>query len=161
MRHASKAVLVGSAFLCAASFSPSWSGRSGISFSVPQAQARVGRPATAVSAAGVARRHARRGTYVGAGIAGAAALGTAAALGVASSGYYGGGPYYRDAGYGYAGDPGYASDPGYAGDPYAAYDSYGGYYVPYGSHFTGCLAAPRVGAYASQPWTDTPTCPGY
>jgi len=118
---------------------------------VPKAQARVGRPATPVSAAGVARRHARRGTYVGAGIAGAAALGTAAALGAASNGYYYGG----GAGYGYA------SDPGYAGDPYAAYDYYGGYGVPYGSHYTGCLAAPRVGAYASQPWTDTPTCPGY
>jgi len=151
MRYASKAVLVGSAFLCAASFSPNWSAGSDISFSVPKAQARVGRPATPVSAAGVARRHARRGTYVGAGIAGAAALGTAAALGAASNGYYYGG----GAGYGYA------SDPGYAGDPYAAYDYYGGYGVPYGSHYTGCLAAPRVGAYASQPWTDTPTCPGY
>jgi hypothetical protein len=57
MRHASKAVLVGSAFICAASFSPTWSGGSDISFSVPQAQARVGRPATPMSAAGVARRH--------------------------------------------------------------------------------------------------------
>lgn len=154
MRYASKAVLVGSAFLCAASFSPRWSGGSDISLSVPKAQARVGRPATPVSAAGVARRHARRGTYgrgmyVGAGIAGAAALGTAAALGAASNGYYGGGPYYGGAGY------------GYAGDPYAAYDYYDGYYVPYGSNYTGCLAAPRVGAFASQPWTDTPTCPGY
>jgi hypothetical protein len=152
MRNACKAVLVGSAFLCAASFSPSWSGGNDISFSVPQAQARAGRPATPASAAGVARRQARRGTYVGAGVAGAAALGTAAALGVASSGYYGGGPGYGDVGY------------GYAGDPYAAYDYYGGsggYYVPYGSNYTGCLAAPRVGAYASQPWTDTPTCPGY
>jgi hypothetical protein len=158
MRHASKAVLVGSAFICAASFSPTWSGGSDISFSVPQAQARVGRPATPMSAAGVARRHVRRGAYVGAGVAGAAALGTAAAVGAATNGYYGGGPGYEDTGYGYAG----------AGDPYAAYDYYGGYggygggyYVPLGSHYTGCLAAPRVGAYASQPWTDTPTCPGY
>src|SRR6202012_4704292 len=116
MRRAFKAVLVGSAFLCAASFSPSWSGRSDISLSVPKAEARAGRPATPMSAAGVARRHARHGAYRGAYVAGAAALGTAAALGAASMGYYGGGPYY-------GGD-----DYGYAGDPYGAYD----YYVPYG-----------------------------
>jgi hypothetical protein len=86
----------------------------GISLSVENAQARVGRPLTPVSVAGVARRQTRRAIY-GAGVvgAGAAAVGTAAAIGTAGAvattspnwgwggnpyqtgtGYYAGGPYY-------------------------------------------------------------------
>ena len=118
MKHVRRTVLVTSAFTCAALFSFAWSEQDGISLSIESAQARVGRPLTPVSVAGVARRQARRGAYgygagvVGAGLA-AAAVGTAAAAAAApyygGTGYYSGGPYYRGAG-SYAG-----------GGPYAAY----------------------------------------
>jgi hypothetical protein len=90
-----------STFACAALLSFGWSQQTGVSISVESAQARVGRPLTPVSVAGVARRQTRRAVY-GAGIAGAAAVGTAA--------YYGGagGPYYQSASY-------------YGGGPYASY----------------------------------------
>lgn len=82
--------------------------------SVESAQARVGRPLTPVSVAGVARRQTRRGVY-GAGIAGAAVVGTAAAVAAApyygGAGYYTGGPYYGGTGY-------------YTGGPHAAYGAY-------------------------------------
>src|SRR3981081_4918421 len=91
-----------------------WCPGGGPSVAVESAQARVGRPLTPVSVAGVARRHPRRAVY-GAGVvgAGAAAVGTAAAIGTAGAvaatspnwgwggnpyqtgtGYYAGGPYY-------------------------------------------------------------------
>jgi len=88
-------------------FSFSWSEQDGISLSVESAQARVGRPLTPLSGAGVARRQYRRAAYgtgvVGAGVVGAAAIGTAAAVAATApyyggAGYYGGGPY---AAYGY------------------------------------------------------------
>ena len=175
MKHARKAILAGSAFLCATSLSFGWSDHGGLPLSVASAQARVGRPATPVSVAGVARRHVRRGGYVGAGLAGAAAVGTAAAIGSAYyNGYYRGGPYYRGAGYGYGAGPYEA----YGGGPYEAYGAvlpYGGYVaapyggygaVPYGAYGYGyyrtdCVPGPRVGAFATQPWTDAPTCPPY
>jgi hypothetical protein len=96
-----------STFACAALLSFGWSQQTGVSISVESAQARVGRPLTPVSVAGVARRQTRRAIY-GAGTAGAAAVGTAAA--VATSPYYGGagGPYYQGARY-------------YGGGPYASY----------------------------------------
>jgi hypothetical protein len=107
MKHVRKAALAASAFTCAALFSFGWSERGGISLSVESAQARVGRPLTPMSVAGVARRQNRRAAYgygagvVGAGL-GAAAIGTAAAIGgagyYAGTGYYGG-PYYQGAGY--------------------------------------------------------------
>jgi hypothetical protein len=101
-----KVAIAASTFACAALLSFGWSEERGISLSVENAQARVGRPLTPVSAAGVARRHTRRAVY-GAGVvgAGAAAVGTAAAIGTAAAvgatspyytgaGYYAGGPYY-------------------------------------------------------------------
>src|SRR5258708_25981058 len=115
MKHARKAALAASAFTCAALLSFGWSEQGGMSLSIESAQARVGRPLTPVSAAGVARRQTRRAVY-GAGVvgAGAAAVGTAAAIGTAGAvaatspnlgwggnpyqtgtGYYAGGPYYR------------------------------------------------------------------
>jgi hypothetical protein len=101
MKHLKTATLAASAFAIAASFSIGWSEQGGISLSVASAQARVGHPATPVSAAGVARRHARRGVY-GAGVAGAAVAGTAAAIGtaaaVASAPVYGGYGAYQPAG---------------------------------------------------------------
>jgi hypothetical protein len=111
MKHVRRAALAASAVACAALFSFGWSEQGGISLSVESAQARVGRPLTPVSVAGVARRQTRRAVY-GAGIAGAAVVGTAAAVAAApyygGAGYYSGGPYYQGAQY-------------YARGPYAAY----------------------------------------
>ncbi|UGY05426.1 hypothetical protein [Bradyrhizobium quebecense] len=118
-----------STFACATLFSITWSEQGGISASVESAQARVGRPLTPMSAAGVARRHTRRAAYgygVGAGIAATAAVATAAATAPVYAGwgtnnwtdayaaqtdphfgkpyyparaYYGGSPYYGYAGW--------------------------------------------------------------
>ena len=110
MKHVRKAALAASAFACTALLSFGWSEQGGLSLSVESAQARVGRPLTPVSVAGVARRQTRRAVY-GAGIAGAAVVGTAAAVAAApyygGAGYYSGGPYYQGA--------------RYARDSYAAY----------------------------------------
>ena len=85
-----------SAFACATLLSFSWSEQRGVSLSVESAQARVGRPLTPVSVAGVARRQNRRAyRYDAAGMSGpmavnyagiAAAAGTAAVAG--GTGYY-------------------------------------------------------------------------
>jgi hypothetical protein len=111
MKHARKTALAASAFTCAALLSFGWSEQGGISLSVESAQARVGRPLTPVSVAGVARRQTRRAVY-GAGVAGAAAVGTAAAIGTAgavaatSPNWGWGGPYQTGTGYN-AGGPYY------------------------------------------------------
>jgi hypothetical protein len=93
--------IAASTFACAALLSFGWSEQRGLSLSIEKAEARVGRPLTPVSVAGVARRHNRRAVYgAGAAAAGtAAAIGTAAAVGATSpyytgAGYYAGGPYY-------------------------------------------------------------------
>jgi hypothetical protein len=113
-----KTLAVTSTFACATLLSFSWSGQDGVSLSVESAQARVGRPLTPVSVAGVARRQNRRAAYRydAAGIAGpmavdyagiaAASAGTAAAVGAATS-----------PGWGWGGNPYYAGGP-YAGGPY-------------------------------------------
>jgi len=101
-----------STFACATLLSIGWSEQRGVSLSVESAQARVGRPLTPMSGAGVARRHYRRAGYgYGAGVigAGAVAAGTAAAVAATSPGW-GGNPYY-------GGDQYYAGEP-YAGGPY-------------------------------------------
>jgi hypothetical protein len=113
MKHVNlrNAAIATSTFACAALLSFGWSEQRGVSLSIDSAQARVGRPLTPVSVAGVARRQNRRAAYgygygagvVGAGV-GAAAVGTAAAVaatqpwnwggtGPYNRGYYGGGPY--------------------------------------------------------------------
>jgi hypothetical protein len=111
-------VIAASTFAAAGLLSFSWSEQGGISLSVESAHARVGRPLTPVSVAGVARRHNRRAAYgygygagvVGAGVAGAAAVGTAAAVAATSPNWgWGTGPYY-----------GGAARTGYYGDAYAA-----------------------------------------
>lgn len=136
MKHLGKSAVAISAFACAAMSSLSLSEQGGLSLSTPAAQARVGRPLTPVSVAGVARRHARRGVYgYGAAAAGVAAVGAAATVAAASHygdpGYYGGADhYYGDPGY-YHEDAGYYhTAPGYvAGGPYhEAY--YGNTYHP-------------------------------
>src|SRR4051794_21449308 len=104
-KNLTRFAIAASTFACATLLSFGWSEQGSVSLSVENAQARVGRPLTPMSGAGVARRHYRRGAYgYGAGV-GAAAIGTAAAVGAAASwggdpyhegtGYYQGGPYYR------------------------------------------------------------------
>lgn len=138
MKHVRKAALAASAFTCAALFSLGWSEQGGISLSVESAQARIGRPLTPMSVAGVARRQNRRAAYgygagvVGAGVAGAA-VGTAAAVAATSpnwgwgggpyytgTGYYGGGPYYTGTGY-YGGGVSGARAAYYGGGPYSGW----------------------------------------
>jgi hypothetical protein len=132
MKHARKTALAASAFTCAALLSFGWSEQRGLSLSVEKAEARVGRPLTPVSVAGVARRHNRRAVGAGAvavgmgrygggpnnagGLvggddsgtyAGAAAVGTAGAVAATSPNWgWGGNPYQTGAGY-YAGGPYY------------------------------------------------------
>ena len=88
-----KVAIAASTFTCAALFSVSWSEQRGVALSVDDAEARVGRPLTPGSVAGVARRQHRRAAYgygVGAGVAGAAALATAGAVAAATSPGYDG-----------------------------------------------------------------------
>ena len=90
-----KVAIATSTFACATLLSFSWSEQLGVSLSVESAQARVGRPLTPVSVAGVARRQNRRAyRYDAAGIAGpeavnyaglAGAAGTAAVAGTAAA----------------------------------------------------------------------------
>src|SRR5262245_42483119 len=104
--------IAASAFACAALMSPSWSEQGGVSLSVESAQARVGRPLTPVSAAGVARRQTRRAVY-GAGVAGAGAY--------AAGAYYGGAGPYAYTGQAYAGPNYYGTGSGYACQPGTLY----------------------------------------
>jgi hypothetical protein len=70
-----KRALLATAFLALGSLaSINWSPTEGLSVAVESAQARVGRPLTPVSVAGVARRHTRR-AVVGGAVVGAAAAG--------------------------------------------------------------------------------------
>src|SRR5215475_2673310 len=85
-----------STFAGAALLSFGWSEQRGLSLSVEEAQARIGRPLTPLSVAGVARRQYRRAAYgYGAGVVGAglAAGAVGAAAVAASSPYYDGGYY--------------------------------------------------------------------
>ncbi|WP_247317845.1 hypothetical protein [Bradyrhizobium sp. 21] len=73
MRHISlkRALLVAAVLACGVSGSVGWSENDGLSLSVDSAQARVGRPLTPVSVAGVARRTTRRAVVGGAVVGGA------------------------------------------------------------------------------------------
>jgi hypothetical protein len=63
-----KSVLAAAAMVCAVSGSIGWSRDNGLSLSVESAQARVGRPLSPVSVAGVARRSTRRAVVGGAAV---------------------------------------------------------------------------------------------
>jgi hypothetical protein len=76
--------LVAAALLCAAPFSLHWSPAKTLTLSLDKADARVGRPLTPGSVAGVNRRVHRR-AYYGAAAAGAAAYGV---YGRPACGYY-------------------------------------------------------------------------
>jgi len=112
-------------FCVYALFSFSWSEQSGIALSIDSARARVGRPLTPVSVAGVARRQNRR-----------AAVGVGVGVG---AGYYAGSPYYsagvRGAQAAYVGSyaipdttrPHYAVTAYYAGGPWYGYSGWDDY----------------------------------
>ena len=67
----------------------------------------------------------------------------------------------------YSSNWGYPDNNSYWGDPayssYWGYPTYSSYYGAdgYGYYASGCVPGPRVGAFATAPWTDTPTCPPY
>jgi hypothetical protein len=123
--------IVGAALLTAAPLSLQWSQKT-VTLSLDSADARIGRPLTPLSVAGVHRRAYRR-AYRG------AAYGAAAAYGVGS--YYGSSGYpgysYGYPAYGYGS---YAS--GYPGYGYRY--GYGGYYRP------GYRAARRVAIHRAR-----------
>jgi hypothetical protein len=70
IRHAALAIAV---FAAGSFLSPQWTPGQGPSLSVESAQARVGRPGTPMSVAGVARRSTRRAVVGGAAVGAAAA----------------------------------------------------------------------------------------
>jgi hypothetical protein len=116
MKQASlgKAAIAVSVFACATMLSFDWTEQKGVSLSVESAQARVGRPLTPVSVAGVARRQGRRAA-IGAAAVGAGVVGA----GVAAAGYYGAtAPYYGSGGpYAYYGGQDYATRNGFTCRP--------------------------------------------
>jgi len=71
-----RAILAAAVLACGTFGSIEWSKDNGLSMSIETAKARVGRPGTPVSVAGVARRTTRRAVVGGAAV-GAAAAGTA------------------------------------------------------------------------------------
>ena len=116
-----KAAIAVSVFACATMLSFDWTEQKGVSLSVESAQARVGRPLTPVSVAGVARRQGRRAA-IGAAAVGAGVVGA----GVAAAGYYGAtapyygatAPYYGSGGpYAYYGAQDYATRNGFVCQP--------------------------------------------
>jgi len=72
MKHGFKRALLVATIIVGGASLVDWSS-DGISFSIGSAQARVGRPLTPVSVAGVARRTTRRAVVGGAVVGGAAA----------------------------------------------------------------------------------------
>jgi hypothetical protein len=82
-----RAFLIAAVVACGVFGSVDWSQNDGLSLSASSAQARVGRPLTPVSAAGVARRTTRRAVVGGAAV-GAAAVGTACVHRVLVNGAY-------------------------------------------------------------------------
>ena len=112
-------IIGGAALLTAVPLSPHWS-QQGVSLSVDSADARIGRPLTPFSVAGVHRRAYRRAAYAG-------------AVGYGLGSYYGGygypaysysAPSYGT-GYGYRSYYGGYGYPGYSTAPYNPGPSFG------------------------------------
>src|SRR5215475_13281356 len=81
--------IASSTVACAALLSFSWSEQGGVSLSIESVQARVGRPLTPVSVAGVARRQDRRAAYAyGAGRYGGSSNNRPGLVGGADAGTY-------------------------------------------------------------------------
>jgi len=87
-----RALLVTAVVACGVSGSVGWSENDGLLLSVDSAQARVGRPLTPVSVAGVARRTTGRAVVGGAVVGGAVVGGAVVAR--PRCGYYPYGPCY-------------------------------------------------------------------
>jgi hypothetical protein len=81
-----QALLAAAVLAVGALVSPGWSPSGGLSLSINSAQARVGRPLTPVSVAGVARRQTRRAVVGGAAVG--AAYGGAGCVRVLVNGAY-------------------------------------------------------------------------
>jgi hypothetical protein len=81
-----KLVIATSTFALTSILSPGWTEQGSVTLSIESAQARVGRPLTPGSVAGVARRTTRR-AYYGAAAVGAAAAGTAYYYGTQPNGF--------------------------------------------------------------------------
>lgn len=133
MKHLTlrKVAIAASVFACATVLSFGWSEQGSVSLSIESAQARVGRPLTPVSVAGVARRQARRDYMVGAGVAGTAGAVAAAGIVGAADAFaaapFAAAPYYSGAAAFYPGSGSYDyTYPGYTGglDAYAARNSF-------------------------------------
>jgi hypothetical protein len=109
-----RAAIAISVFACATLISVNWTDQNGVSLSVESAQARVGRPLTPGSVAGVYRRQGRRAA-IGAAAVGAGVVGA----GVAAAGYYGAtAPYYGSGGpYAYYGGQDYGTRNGFVCQP--------------------------------------------
>ncbi len=129
MKYVSKSAIAISVFTCTAVLSLGWSEQGGVSLSVESAQARVGRPLTPVSVAGVARRHNRRAAY-GYGVAGAAAVGTAGAVAAANAPYSSG--WGNNTWGGTTWGNSYAAHDPHYGQPFYAYRAYHGVSPYYG-----------------------------
>ena len=82
-----RALLVATVVACGISGSVGWSENEGVSLAGESAQARVGRPLTPVSVAGVARRTTRR-AVVGGAVVGGAVVGAPACVRVLVNGAY-------------------------------------------------------------------------
>jgi hypothetical protein len=80
-------VLAAAALVCGVLVSAQWSQGSGVTLSINSAEARVGRPLTPVSVAGVARRTTRRAVVGGAAV-GAAVVVAPACVRVLVNGVY-------------------------------------------------------------------------
>src|SRR4051812_12426897 len=129
-----KFTVAASTFVVAALFSLSWSEQSGISLSVEKAAARVGRPPTPLSVAGVARRQDRRAAIGTATAVGATGWGAGTYMGTpyysgtvrgAQAAYYGGSP--NTAGTAISPRPHYAVTAYYAGGPWYGYGGWDDY----------------------------------
>jgi hypothetical protein len=144
--------IVGAALLTAAPFSLQWSQKA-VTLSLDSADARLGRPLTPMSVAGVHRRAYRRAVY------GAAAYGVGSYYGASGYGSYGypayGGSYASGYGYGHrslyataAGYPGYGSyASGYSGYGYRSLYATAAGYPGYGY---GGWAARRVAIHRAR-----------
>jgi hypothetical protein len=122
-------IMGGAMLLTAAPFSLQWS-QNNVALSLDSADARIGRPLTPLSVAGVHRRAYRR-AYRGAVYGGAAA--------------YGAGSYY---GYGYPAYSGYSAPQSYSG--YYGPQAYSGYYAP--QAYSGYYAPRSYYSYYRRPY---------
>ena len=143
-KRVGKIAITATTFTIAMLASVEWSGQSIVSLSVESAQARVGRPLTPLSGAGVARRQYRRSVYgyggygYGAGVVGAGLVAAGAVAAATSPWGYG----YNQPADAYA----YGSeDTTYAGGYYAS--SPWGYYDCRMPHAYECQPYSHIGWY--------------